>query len=185
MRLRAQNPREREPGPHSPISRHDPYVIKGQSPGAHPSDWILLGYTDSPPQPLSPPEQLSCSSVICVGKEAIGVHHGLRSGFIMVPGVVGHHLQGGIVPPHRHKQIRLTKGSGLQWTAQVHLGLFHPDPATTSAARPTVTSASCEPVQLDCSFSWTISGILFWCLSKDTEMRVESALHLDSLSLEL
>lgn len=134
MRLRAQNPREREPGPHSPISRHDPYVIKGQSPGAHPSDWILLGYTDSPPQPLSPPEQLSCSSVICVGKEAIGVHHGLRSGFIMVPGVVGHHLQGGIVPPHRHKQIRLTKGvacSGplkFTWASSILTQLQPPQP---------------------------------------------------------
>lgn len=110
MRLRAQNPRERELGSHSPVSRHDPYVIKGQGSGAHPSDWILLGYTDSPPQPLTPPEQLSCSSVICVGKEAVGVHHGLRSGIIMVPGVVGHYLQGGIVPSQRPKQIRLTKG---------------------------------------------------------------------------
>lgn len=86
------------------------YVIKGQGSGAHPSGWILLGYTDSPPQPLTPAEQLSCSSVICVGKEAVGVHHGLRSGIIMVPGVVGHYLQGGIVPSQRPKQIRLTKG---------------------------------------------------------------------------
>lgn len=175
MRLRAQNPREREPGPHSPISRHVIKPIRLDSPGIH-------GQSPTATQPPRTAELLICNmcgkrSDWCPSRSQVWFHHGTWSCWSP--------------PPRWHSTSpqaqadKIDKGSGLQWTAQVHLGLFHPDPATTSAARPTVTSASCEPVQLDCSFSWTISGILFWCLSKDTEMRVESALHLDSLSLEL
>lgn len=70
--------------PHSPVTGHDPCVIKGQGPT------VTL-------------DQLSCSSGICKGKEVSSVHHSLHSGVIMVTVAAGQHLQGDSVSQYLPK----------------------------------------------------------------------------------